>query len=322
MFNSLHPSTHWDMPPKSRLSAFLAQQPVRTRIAPSPTGHVHLGTVRTALHNYLAARASGGQFVLRIDDTDDKRNDASHVDLIHHCLDLFQLKPDLVFHQSARRDHHQQAAQVLLDKGWAVQDGNAVRLAPQARSLAPSQFFDLASGVCTISDTFLDQADNLVLMRSDGSPTYHFASIVDDIDTHINLIIRGMDHLSNVPKQLIIASALAQANYPNAQHFLDHLMWAHVGLIMHQKKKLSKRDDASNVLQYLQQGVDPGVLLQWALPLGWGHPDAQFDRHYPVLTLDDMPDVFAQGGLRSSNCNLNGDKLPALMKKWKARFPQ
>lgn len=319
MFTSLHASPSWDMTSKSRLGAFLAQQPIRTRVAPSPTGHVHLGTVRTALHNFLAARAGNGQFLLRIDDTGASRNDQAHVDLIHHCLDVLKLKPNEVFHQSARRDQHQGAVQCLLDGGFAFQDGAAVRLAPKARRLAPKRFFDLANGICIVSDTLLDQSDGLVLLRSDGSPTYHLASVVDDIDYNINLIIRGMDHLSNVSKQLIIALSLAQVNYPNAQQFVDHLMWAHVGLIMHQKKKMSKRDAASNVLHYLNQDMDPGVLLQWALPLGWGHPDPQFDRQYPVLTLDQMPTLFGQGGLRGSNCNLNTDKLPALMRKWQPK---
>lgn len=318
MFASFQPTNAWTLAPKQRLAAFLAQGPARTRVAPSPTGHVHLGTLRTALHNALAAKASGGTWLLRIDDTDIARNDPAHVDLIHHSLDRLGLIPDAVFHQSVRRDVHLAAANVLLDSGWAVCDGDAIRLAPTARGLAPDRFCDLASGVCAISDTLLDHTDGLVLVRSDGFPTYHLASIVDDIDHGITLILRGMDHLSNVPKQVLIARALAAADWPGAQTFCDQVMLAHVGLILKDGKKLSKRDGASNLALYLDDGVAPAALLQWALPLGWGHPDPQFDRTWPRIGLADMPTLFAQGGLRASNCALDLGRLAAIGRKWAA----
>ena len=318
MLASLVPSPLWDLPPKQRLTTLLGA-PVHCRVAPSPTGHVHLGTVRTALHNALAARASGGSFLLRIDDTDAARNDDAHVDLIHRSLAILGLTPDQVFHQSSRRASHHGAVQALLDAGLAVRDGDAVRLAPHARQLAPDKFFDLAAGVCSLSATLLDHADGLVLLRSDGSPTYHLASIVDDIDAGITLILRGMDHLSNVPKQVIIARALAQVDYPGAQAFCDGVVFAHVGLILKDGKKLSKRDNDSNLFHYLDAGTPPQALLHWAMGLGWGHPDSAFDKKWPVLALADMPGVFAQGGLRSSNCALNLDKLAALSRKHKAQ---
>lgn len=321
MFASLVQSPSWDLPPKQRLAALLAS-PVHCRVAPSPTGHVHLGTVRTALHNALAARASGGSFLLRIDDTDASRNDKAHVDLIHTSLDLLGLVPDRSFHQSDRLDHHHAAVHALLDAGWATHDHGAVRLTPAARPLAPDRFFDLASGVCRISPTLLDHADGLVLLRSDGSPTYHLASIVDDIDAKITLILRGMDHLANVPKQILIALALADAHYPGARDFCDQVMFAHVGLILKNGKKLSKRDNDSNLFHYLDAGTPPDALAHWALGLGWGHPDADFDKKWPVMDRAAMPGVFAQGGLRSSNCALNQDKLASLARKYHANNPR
>lgn len=317
MLTSLNSTTAWQLPAKQRLSTFLSQAPARTRVAPSPTGHVHLGTVRTALHNLLAARASGGTFLLRIDDTDAARNDQAHVDLIHQSMDRLGLAPDDMFHQSARRAAHLAAAQHLLSAGLAVHDGDAIRMAPDARSLAPPQFFDLASGVCVISATFLDQSDGLVLVRSDGSPTYHFASIVDDITSGINLILRGMDHLSNVSKQVIIARALAASDYPGAQVFCDQVAFAHVGLILKDGRKLSKRDNDSNLTHYLDAGIPPQALLQWSLGLGWGHPDPQFDRAWPLIALSDMPTLFSQGGLRASNCSLDLGKLNSITRKWR-----
>jgi glutamyl-tRNA synthetase len=282
-----------------------------------PTGHVHLGTVRTALHNFLAARASGGTFLLRIDDTDTARNDDAHVTLIHDSLTQLDLVPDRVFHQSSQASQHQAAAGVLKGAGWAVMDGDALRLSPQARALAPPQFFDLAAGVCPLTDTLLNHADNLVLLRSDGSPTYHFASIVDDIDSGVNFILRGADHLSNVAKQVIVAQALARSGYPGAQAWVDSVLFAHVGLLLKDGKKLSKRDGASSVQHYFDQGVPTGALLQWVLTLGWGHPDSQFNRTWPIIGMGDMPGVFAQGGLRAVNCGLDANHLATLVKRWK-----
>lgn len=320
MLASLVNTPSWGLPPKQRLTTLLAS-PVHCRVAPSPTGHVHLGTVRTALHNALAARASGGSFLLRIDDTDATRNNDAHVDLIHKSLDLLGLPPDRCFHQSNRCQNHHIAVQALVDDQWAVTDQNAIRLAPAARGLAPDRFFDLASGVCQISATLLDHADNLVLLRSDGSPTYHLASIVDDIDAGITLILRGMDHLSNVPKQILIALALAKVGYPGAQDFCDRIVFAHVGLILKDGKKLSKRDNDSNLFHYLDAGTPRDALLHWALTLGWGHPDSAFDKTWPFIPRDDLPGVFGQGGLRSANCALNIDKLAALSRKYKATSP-
>ena len=317
MLTSFIPSDLWAISPKQRLSVFLNQGPVNTRVAPSPTGHFHVGTLRTALHNLLVARASGGTFTLRIDDTDAARNDQAHVDLIHDSLRMVDISPDHTFHQSSRKSHHLAAVDYLLKAGLAIMDGAAIRIGPSCRQLAPNQFFDLANGVCSVSSTFLDQADGLVLVRSDGMPTYHFASIVDDIDHDINLILRGMDHLSNVTKQVIIAQALSAAGYPGAQRFCDRVMFAHVGLLLKDGKKLSKRDSASSMMGYLDDGIPPAALLQWVMALGWGHPDSTFDKLWPKISLADMPTVFIQGGLRSTNCSMDISKLASISKKWK-----
>lgn len=305
MLTSLVPSDAWSLSPKQRLSHFLGQRPVVCRIAPSPTGHVHIGTVRTALHNFLAAKASGGQFFLRIDDTDQSRNDDAHVRLIHDSLDRFGLSPSFFFHQSSRRDDHQRAAHLLLSSGLAVMDGSAVRLRPGLVSLLPAQFFDLAAGVCSISDTLAGQADGLVLLRSDGTPTYHFASVVDDIHAGTTLVLRGMDHLANTPKQVLIAMALAQVGWPGAADFCSQVCFAHVGLILKDGKKVSKRDGSSNVMAALDGGVLPSAYLQWVLKLGWGHPASDLDKQHPLIDLATMPSLFAQGALRSINASMD-----------------
>lgn len=321
MFAALSSSPATLCPPKQRLSRLFAAGPVHCRVAPSPTGHVHLGTVRTALHNLLAARASGGSLLLRIDDTDAVRHQPGSADALRRTLDQLGLHPDRTFSQSdaLRKDAYRDAANRLVQTGWAVRDAGAVRLSPAARDHVPSAFFDLASGPCTVSSTLAGHVDGLVLLRSDGTPTYHLASTVDDIDAGITLILRGMDHQPNAAKHLTLARVLACSGHPGAQDFCDRVTLAHVGLILHQGRKLSKRDAASNVDDYLANGVPPGALLQWALSLGWGHPDPHFDRIHPILDLAVMPGVFAQGGLRSSSCSLNPPKLDALARVWRTR---
>ena len=317
MLTSLIPSDAWTLSPKQRLAYVLGQRPAVCRIAPSPTGHVHMGTVRTALHNFLAAKASGGTFFLRVDDTDQSRNDDAHVRLIHDSLDRFGLTPAFSFHQSSRQTVHQQAAQLLLSRGLAIQDGTAVRLRGGLVDLLPSRFFDVAAGVCSISDTLASHADGLVLLRSDGMPTYHFASTVDDIHAGTTLILRGMDHLANTPKQVLVALVLAQAGWPGADDFCRNVCFAHVGLILTKDgKKVSKRDGSSNVMATLDGGVDARAYLQWVLKLGWGHPASDFDKQHPLLSLNDMASVFSQGGLRSTNATLDLPKLDSLNRLW------
>lgn len=141
---------------------------------------------------------------------------------------------------------------------------------------------------------------------------------MDDIDYRINLIIRGMAHLANTPKQLAIVSALAQISWPNAQAFCDAIRFAHVGLIMG-PRKLSKRDAASSVVDQLANGAHPRALLHVAMMLGWGHPDPQFDGLYPILDWDDMTRVFPQGAGRPGNALFQPQRLAALTRKYRAR---
>ena len=284
--------------------------PARTRVAPSPTGFFHLGTARCAIHNKLAALASGGSFFLRIDDTDAARNDQAHVDLIQQSLTRLQIGWDALYFQSARRSAHQAAAHLLLRSGAALMDQGALLLAPDWADQLPNHFMDLASGLCTISSTTRDQAKKIILLRSDGAPTYHLASVVDDIDLGINLILRGADHLSNAPKHIALAQALAAAGWPGASDFCAQVRWAHVALITKDGKKLSKRDLGSNLSSTLDDHL-PQAVFHWALMLGWGHPDPRFDQNYPILDQDQACVVFAQGRLRSAPCDLNHSRLAA-----------
>lgn len=297
---------------QTRLGMLLAARPARCRVAPSPTGFFHVGTARCALHNFLAARASGGVFMLRLDDTDAARNDDAHADLIHRCLADLGLAPDLFARQSDRKDRHAAAAMAMLGAGQAWRDvDGSVRLSDAAVDALPATFFDLAAGDVAITGTSKDQCRGLTLLRADGSATYPMASVADDVDFGMNLVLRGADHLSNTTKQIAIAMGMARAGWAGAGAFASGAVFAHVGLITKDGKKVSKRDGGSNLLDLLGQS-SPAAVLHWALRLGWSHPDAVFDKTWARLDLADMPALFAQGRLKGSSCDISLQKLASL----------
>jgi glutamyl-tRNA synthetase len=313
------PSTLAAAKPQDRLALLLSSRAAHTRVAPSPTGFFHVGTARCALHNALASRASGGSFMLRLDDTDAARNDDAHARLIHDCLAALDLGPDRFIKQSDRAAQHAAAALALLAAGQAWKDADgSVRLSDQAVDALPASFFDVAAGAVAITATSKDQCRGLTLLRRDGGATYPMASVVDDVDMDINLVLRGADHLSNTPKQLAIAMALAKAGWPKADAFVGAIVFAHVGLITKQGKKLSKRDGGSSLADVLASAPKAAV-LHWALRLGWSHPDAVFDRDWPVMDMGDMPALFAQGRIKGSNCDISQDKLASLARAYKSR---
>jgi glutamyl-tRNA synthetase len=289
-----------------------------TRIAPSPTGFFHLGTARVAYHNWLMARATGGQFLVRIDDTDDSRNKSDYVDLIYQSLDWLGIDFDSTFTQSSRFSHHKDVAQLLLDKGYAQRDGDAIRL---KSDFVLSSWTDMNNDTVKISDKDIDFAKNQVLIKSDGNPIYHFASIVDDVDSNINLIMRGADHISNTSKQLFILKALSDIGYKDAD--MNQFYFCHVGLIMVQdlntKKmvKLSKRDNRASLMHYKDTGYLPQSVLNAVLKLGWAHSDANFDRTNPLVDKDDAIKHILQGNFKSKNASFDLDKMNSLDKKYK-----
>lgn len=300
--------------PRDRLRLLLAMRPAKVRAAPSPTGFFHVGTARTALHNFLAARASGGSFLMRLDDTDAARSQASYADAILAAISGMGLAWDSMIRQSDRSAAHAAAADALLGSGGAWRDpSGSIRLAGGVADALPPGFFDLALGDCAISPAGRGQARDIALLRADGSATYQLASVVDDIDHGIDLTIRGADHLANAPKQIAIGIGLARAGWPGAADWLAGNVFAHVGLITQGGKKVSKRDPGSDMSATIS-GAGPRAALHWALRLGWSHPDADFDRKYPLLDLGDMPSLFAEGRLRGASCDLSLPKLQSLAK--------
>lgn len=289
-----------------------------TRVAPSPTGHFHLGTARTAYHNWLAARASGGKFILRIDDTDQNRNNDDYVTLIYNALDWLGIDYDDTFKQSDRIQHYKDVALLLIDNGMAVFDGSAIRLNV---NFTLDHWKDFYGQKIAITDKDYDFSRNLVLIKSDGFPTYNFSSIVDDIDSNINLIIRGSDHISNTSKQMFVLHALNMINYGGKKdHYLD---FCHVGLIMvkdpdtGKQVKLSKRNSASNLMDYKDSGFVPDAILNAVLKLGWAHKDPNFDRDYPLIDKNTAKKFFFDGNLKTTNCSFDVNKLNFLNKKFK-----
>ena len=276
-----------------------------TRIAPSPTGNMHLGTLRTAYFNWLAARSTGGEFILRIDDTDLERSDTKYTDVILDTMDWLGLNADRVFCQSERLDRYREVADSLIRTNQAaVVENGAVKL---TTDLIPDEWTDRAFGKLVVSDREKELSSGLILMKADGMPTYNFASVVDDMDFGINLIIRGQDHIQNTSKQISLFRNL-MANLPE---------FAHVGLIHYKGKKLSKRDDAASVLFYRDAGYDPDAMLNFLLRLGWG-PHNEGKEH-KVIDRDFALKIFLEGKLSSKSSNMALDMLEAYDRKYKAK---
>ena len=256
---------------------------VRVRFAPSPTGALHIGGGHTALFNWLWARHTGGKFILRIEDTDRERSTKEYEDTIMSGMQWLGLDwdegPDTggpfgPYRQSERLSTYREAAERLLDEGKAYRDGEAVIFkVPQGVALA---FDDMVYGHIEMqSDTLKD----VVMIKSDGMPTYNYAVVVDDHTMGITHVIRGEDHISNTPKQLLIYDALGW-EYPT---------FAHLPMILGKdKKKLSKRHGATSVYEYRDMGYMPDSVFNFLALLGWspGENNEIFSRQEAVELFD------------------------------------
>ena len=275
---------------------------VRTRIAPSPTGFLHLGTARTALFSWAFARHFGGEFILRIEDTDVARSTQEAVDQIIEAMRWLKLDYDEgPFYQMRRLDRYRDVIAQMLDKGtayhcycqpeeldamreaqrasgdkprydgrWRPEPGKVLPAVPQG--LKPVVRFrnpldgdvtwdDLVKGSITISNRELD---DLIIARADGTPTYNFCVVVDDLDMDISHVIRGDDHVNNTPRQINILRALG-AELPQ---------YGHVPMILGPDgDKLSKRHGAVSVLDYQRSGYLPEAMINYLARLGWSHGD-------------------------------------------------
>src|SRR3954451_22807026 len=235
---------------------------IRVRFAPSPTGPLHIGGARTALYNWLGARPSGGTFVLRIEDTDRERSTDENVEQIYDALRWLELDWDeRPFSQLERIDRHKVEIARLLEEGHAYEDDGAVRLrVPEGgRTVVHDQ---IRGEIVFEHEAIAD----FVIARSDGSPLYNLAVAVDDRDMGITHVVRGADHISNTPRQLMILKALGA----------DAPVYAHLPLLHGPDgKKLSKRHGAASVQELRDEGFLPAAVRNYLALLGWGAADDQ-----------------------------------------------
>jgi glutamyl-tRNA synthetase len=248
---------------------------MRVRFAPSPTGVLHIGGARTALYNWLLARGRGGTFVLRIEDTDRERSTPENVEQILEALRWLELDWDEgPLSQWERRERHAAAVDQLLESGHAYEDEGAVRFR------VPDE------GEITFNDAVLGDVTNphsaikdFVIRRSDGSPLYNLAVAVDDRDMGITHVVRGQDHVSNTPRQLMVLRALG-AEPP---------VYAHIPLLHGPDgKKLSKRHGAASVQELRDAGYLPEAVRNYVSLLGWG-----YDESTTLMTTDELVERFS-----------------------------
>ena len=248
---------------------------MRVRFAPSPTGALHIGGARTALYNWLVARGRCGTFVLRIEDTDRERSTPENVEQILDALRWLELHWDEGPHsQSARAGRHREAIDRLVSEGRAYEDEGAVRLrVPDEGSTVVD---DAIRGEVRFEHAAI--AD-FVIARSDGSPLYNLAVAVDDLDMGITDVVRGEDHLSNTPRQVLILAALGAAP-PR---------YAHLPLLHGSDgKKLSKRHEAASVQELRDRGYLPAAVRNYLALLGWG-----FDAETTFFTTEELVERFS-----------------------------
>ena len=252
---------------------------IKTRIAPSPSGFLHLGTLRTALLNYIFAKANGGIFQLRVDDTDQERNKQEYIDYIYSEMNRFNLNYDETFKQSQRLERYAEVAKKISKK--------------------------------TDNGYEFDMGDySMVILRNNGYPTYNFASILDDYDTDVTHIIRGVDHIANLEKQQKIHRAIVEVcgvkEFPTV---------IHAGLLFDGNAKLSKRNGKGTTADLIDYSI--AAILNWLFKLGWSHPDANFDKYHKTITVDEMIALFNEGKISPCNCKIDYNKLEFLNKKFK-----
>jgi glutamyl-tRNA synthetase len=299
---------------------------IKTRFAPSPTGYLHVGGVRTALFSWLYARKHGGRFVLRIEDTDLERSTQESVNAILEGMTWLGLEYDEgPFYQTHRFERYNEVVGQLLDKGRAYRCNcsrerlEGLREKQMARKEKPRydghcrdrdisaegahviRFRNPTDGDVVIDDLIRGrivvanaELDDLVIRRTDGSPTYNLTVVVDDHDMGITHVIRGDDHINNTPRQINMLRAL---NW-------DVPRYAHLPMILGDDgARLSKRHGAVSVMQYLQDGYLPEALLNYLVRLGWSHGDQE------IFSIDEMIQLFDLDGVNRSPSTFNTEKL-------------
>lgn len=291
---------------------------IRTRFAPSPTGYLHIGSLRTALYAYALAKHTGGQFILRIEDTDQKREVEGAIEALQKTLQKFGLNWDEYFLQSERLDIYQKAAKKLITDGYAFYcqcppknaktdgfsqtlrdpcrdkkyDSGAIKLkVPENENVS---FFDFVHKKEISWET--NGIYDATLLKSDGFPTYHLAAMVDDLEMGITHILRGHDWMPSTPIHLLVFKYLG-GNRPEIGHLSD-ILNAATG------KKLSKRRDSVFMEDFIKEGYLPEAILNFVMLLGWAPKDNR-----ELYTLDEFVKEFDINGFQESNPRFEDKKL-------------
>lgn len=262
---------------------------VRTRFAPAPTGYLHIGGARTGLFSWLYARKNKGEFVLRIEDTDKVRSKKEYLDEILESLTWMGLDWDELYCQSQRFDLYQEYAQKLIEQGKAYKKEGAVFLKYNFKEIVLS---DLIRGEIVFTELPKEEE---VIIKSDGSPTYNFSCVIDDATMEITHVIRGEDHISNTPKQILIYEALG---FPLP-------FFAHVPMILAQEGgKMSKRYGATAISEYKKKGYLKEALVNYFLLLGWSP-----GKNKELINLDEAKEAFDIKDVNKTAAAFSLDKL-------------
>ena len=294
---------------KLKLISLLKRNKIRTRFAPSPTGFLHIGGLRTAYFNYLFAKANKGKFILRIEDTDIKRKDKKNIAYIKKSLKHFDIKANKIFIQSKNLKYHKRIANLLVDKKLAIKKDNAIILKFN-KHYCPIKYKDEISGIINVTNQDIKTIKNgIVLIKSNGTATFLFASILDDIKQKITHVIRGSDHLANTPKQLYIRNILVKTNIISSYE----PKYYHIGLITKDNKKISKRDKESNLEEYKQ--LIPEAVLNYILRMGWG-PKVDNKENSIIPKIKALKMFLTKGNMRSAPSNIDENKLKWYNKKY------
>jgi len=287
---------------------------VRVRIAPSPTGYFHIGTARTALFNYLYAKQQGGTFVLRIEDTDKERGKKEYEDDIYAQMEWLGLSFDEKYVQSEHVGRHKELLKRLVDEDKAyiskeprkddeTQTVEVVRLRNPGKVVT---FTDVIRGDISFDTTELK---DFVLARSIDDPLYHFAVVVDDGDAGITHVIRGEDHISNTPRQILIQEALG---FPRP-------VYAHLPLILApDRTKMSKRKHQTSVKDFRARGYMAEAMVNFMALLGWS--EGQGDKE--IYTLEELVNAFSLEGIHKGGAVFNEEKLRWYNREYLLRLPE
>lgn len=270
---------------------------VRVRYAPSPTGIPHVGNIRTALFNYLFAKNQKGEFILRIEDTDQSRLVAGAVEKIKESLSILGIDPVEEYHQSKRLDLYKKHLEILKTKDLAYEEEGAWRFKVQkGKNL---KWNDAVHGEISFNS---DVLEDFIIIKSDGYPTYHFASVVDDHDMQISHVFRGDEWISSTPKHLLIYEAFGWTP-PEFVH-MPPILGA-------DKKKLSKRDGAKSVMEYIEDGYLPEAIINFMAFLGWAPKDNQ-----EIFSLEELVKSFSIDRINKNSPVFNLEKLNWFNNQW------